>query len=55
MAISFREYPWYLQALVFFALALLIIGAGDCVPMFPVAAMRSTLQQHHTQETDLNQ
>ena len=25
MAISFREYPWYLQALVFFALALLII------------------------------
>jgi len=55
MAISFREYPWYLQALVFFALALLIIGAGEYVPMFPVAAMRSTLQQHHTQETDLNQ
>jgi Tfp pilus assembly protein PilO len=55
MAISFREYPWYLQALVFFALALLIIGAGEYVPMFPVAAMRSSLQQHHMQETDLNQ
>jgi Tfp pilus assembly protein PilO len=55
MAISFREYPWYLQALVFFALALLIIGAGEYVPMFPVAAMRSSLQQHNTQLTDLNQ
>src|SRR5579864_8538155 len=55
MAISFREYPWYLQALVFFALALLIIGAGEYVPMFPVAAMRSSLQQHHAQETELNQ
>jgi Tfp pilus assembly protein PilO len=55
MAISFREYPWYLQALVFFALALLIIGAGEYVPVFPVAAMRSSLQQHHAQETELNQ
>jgi Tfp pilus assembly protein PilO len=55
MAISFREYPWYLQALVFFALALLIIGAGEYVPMFPVAAMRNSLQEHVTQETDLNQ
>ena len=40
MAISFREYPWYLQALVFFALALVIIRAGEYVPMSPVAAMR---------------
>ena len=55
MAISFREYPWYLQALVFFALALLIIGTGEYVPMFPVAAMRNTLQEHHAQEADLNQ
>src|ERR1700693_2876255 len=54
MAISFREYPWYLQALVFFARALLSIGAGEYVPVFPVAAMRSSLQQHHMQETDLN-
>src|SRR5712672_290606 len=55
MAISFREYPWYLQALVFVALALLIIGAGEYVPVFPVAGMRSSLQQHHMEETDLNQ
>jgi type IV pilus assembly protein PilO len=55
MAISFREYPWYLQALVFFALALLIIGAGEYVPMSPVASMRNALEQHHTQDTDLIQ
>jgi Tfp pilus assembly protein PilO len=55
MAISFREYPWYLQALVFFTLALLIIGAGEYVPMSPVASMRNGLQEHVTQDTDLNQ
>jgi type IV pilus assembly protein PilO len=54
MPISFREYPWYLQALVFFALALVIIGAGEYVPMSPVAAMRNTLQEHHTKDSDLN-
>ena len=43
MAISFREYPWYLQALVFIALALIIIGAGEYLPVSPVAAMRSTV------------
>jgi type IV pilus assembly protein PilO len=55
MAISFREYPWYLQALVFFALALLIIGAGEYVPVSPVATMRNGLQDHVTQDTELNQ
>jgi type IV pilus assembly protein PilO len=54
MAISFREYPWYLQALVFFALALVIIGAGEYVPISPVASMRNTLQDHHTKDSDLN-
>ena len=54
MAISFREYPWYLQALVFFALALVIIGAGEYVPIFPVASMRTTLQQNHDKDSDLN-
>jgi type IV pilus assembly protein PilO len=55
MAISFREYPWYLQALVFFALALIIIGAGEYVPMSPVASMRNALEEHHAQDTDLIQ
>ena len=52
MAISFREYPWYLQALIFFALALVIIGAGEYVPISPVASMRNTLEQHHKTDSD---
>jgi len=54
MAISFREYPWYLQALVFFALALVIIGAGEYLPVSPVADLRSTLETNHTKDSDLN-
>jgi type IV pilus assembly protein PilO len=54
MAISFREYPWYLQALIFFALALVIFGAGEYIPMSPVAAMRNTLDENHTKDSDLN-
>jgi Tfp pilus assembly protein PilO len=54
MAISFREYPWYLQALIFFALALVIFGAGEYLPMLPVAAMRITLDENHTKDSDLN-
>ena len=54
MAISFREYPWYLQALIFFALALVIFGAGEYVPVLPVAAMRDTLTANHAKESDLN-
>ena len=54
MAISFREYPWYLQALIFFALALVIFGAGEYLPMSPVAAIRNTLDENHTKDSDLN-
>ncbi|MGH9679092.1 MAG: type 4a pilus biogenesis protein PilO, partial [Candidatus Acidiferrales bacterium] len=53
MAISFREYPWYLQALVFFALALVIIGAGEYLPISPVANLRSTVDLNHNRESDL--
>ena len=52
--ISFREYPWFIQALIFVALALLIIVAGAYVPVFPVAAMRNTLQDNHQRDADLN-
>ena len=55
MAISFREYPWFIQALVFCLLAVLIFVAGEYVPISPVASMRNSLQQHHTQDSDLNQ
>src|ERR1700688_150757 len=54
MAISFREYPWYLQALIFFALALVIFGFGEYLPMSPVSAMRITLDENHTKDADLN-
>jgi type IV pilus assembly protein PilO len=54
MAISFREYPWYLQALIFFALALVIFGVGEYLPMLPVAAMRTTLEANHAKDSDLN-
>jgi type IV pilus assembly protein PilO len=54
MAISFREYPWYLQALVFFALALVIIGVGEYVPVSPVADLRSSLEANHKKDSDLN-
>jgi hypothetical protein len=54
MAISFREYPWYLQALIFFALALVIFGAGEYLPMSPVAGMRTTLDDNHRKDSDLN-
>jgi len=54
MAISFREYPWYLQALIFFALALIIFGAGEYLPMSPVSSIRTTLDENHTKDSDLN-
>jgi Tfp pilus assembly protein PilO len=54
MPISFREYPWYLQALVFFALALVLIGAGEYVPLSPVATIRNTVAENHTKDSDLN-
>jgi Tfp pilus assembly protein PilO len=54
MPISFREYPWYLQALVFFALALVLIGAGEYVPLSPVATIRNTVADNHTKDSDLN-
>ncbi|HWX37663.1 MAG TPA: type 4a pilus biogenesis protein PilO [Candidatus Sulfotelmatobacter sp.] len=54
MAISFREYPWFVQALIFFLLALVIFGLGEYLPMSPVAAMRTTLDDNHTKDSDLN-
>ena len=54
MAISFREYPWYLQALIMFALALVIFGAGEYVPLSPVANMRTTLDDNNTKDANLN-
>ena len=54
MASSFREYPWYMQALIFFALALVIFGLGEYLPLSPVSNMRSTLDANHTKDSALN-
>src|SRR5690348_1733592 len=55
MAISFKEYPWYIQALVFVALAILLIAAGLYVPGLPISTARAELQVLHDQDTKLNQ
>jgi type IV pilus assembly protein PilO len=54
MAISFREYPWYLQALVFVALALIIIGVGEYLPFSPVYNERTQLAANQSKDSDLN-
>jgi Tfp pilus assembly protein PilO len=53
MAISFREYPWYLQALAFFALALVLVGAGEYLPMSPVASVRNAAFDNQTKDKAL--
>jgi len=55
MAISFKEAPWYIQALVFVALAIVLLAAGEYTPGLPVAQARNELQQLRDQESRLNQ
>jgi len=55
MAISFKEAPWYIQALVFVALAIVLLAAGEYTPGLPVARARTQLEQLRGQETRLNQ
>ncbi|HLJ79213.1 MAG TPA: hypothetical protein VKT75_17470, partial [Acidobacteriaceae bacterium] len=54
-SISFKEFPWYIQALVFVALAILLIAAGLYVPGLPVSTARADLDVLHDQDTKLNQ
>lgn len=55
MAISFREFPWFIQALLFVALAVLLIGVGEFLPYSPVQQVRSNLERLNTDYTKLNQ
>src|ERR1700686_522611 len=55
MAISFKESPWYIQALIFVALAILLLAAGKYVPGSPVTSARNQLQSLHEQDPALNQ
>jgi len=55
MAISFREFPWYIQALLFVALSVLIIGAGEFVPYSPVQQVRTDLENAKKEHDALKQ
>lgn len=54
MAISFKEFPWYIQALVFLALAILIVLAGEFTPYSPVQQTRNNLAQAYAEYSKLN-
>jgi type IV pilus assembly protein PilO len=55
MAIAFREFPWYIQALLFVALAVLIIALGEFLPLSPVYQTRSNLDKLNADYAKLNQ
>jgi type IV pilus assembly protein PilO len=55
MTISFKEAPWYIQALVFVALAIVLLAAGEYTPGLPIAQARAELQQLRDQDARLNQ
>lgn len=55
MGVSFREFPWYIQALLFVALAVLIIGIGEFVPVSPVQQVRSHLEKLNRESQQLTQ
>ena len=55
MNISFKESPWYIQALIFVALAIVLLAAGEYTPGLPVAQARADLQNLHDQQSKLNQ
>lgn len=49
MATGFRDWPWFLQALVYVCLALVIVLAGFYVPGSPVASVRTDLEAAQAQ------
>jgi Tfp pilus assembly protein PilO len=55
MAISFREMPWYLQALVYATMAAVIIGLGEWVPISPVQSERNQLATLNTERQTLSE
>jgi len=44
MATSFREWPWFLQALFYVGLTIVLVLAGLFVPGLPLSSVRSDLQ-----------
>jgi type IV pilus assembly protein PilO len=49
MATPFKEWPWPIQALIYLAVAFLIVLLGYWVPFSPVAQVRSELETAKTQ------
>jgi type IV pilus assembly protein PilO len=52
---SFRDWPWPLQAVVYVALAFVIVAAGFYVPGSPIAGVRSDLQSAQAELKPLEQ
>src|SRR6266853_1103734 len=52
---SFKEAPWFIQAVAFVGLALVLLIVGEYVPGLPVATARTDLQALHEQDSKLNQ
>jgi type IV pilus assembly protein PilO len=52
---SFKEAPWFVQAVVFVGLAVVLLLAGEYVPGLPVANARTDLQTLHDQDNKLNE
>ncbi len=55
MAIAFREFPWYIQALFFAALAVVLVLAGEFIPYSPVQQARVNYQQVNLEYEKLSQ
>lgn len=55
MALSFKDAPWYIQALLLVALFVIVLVAGEYVPGLPVASARVELQALKDQDTKVNQ
>lgn len=54
MPSSFREWPWPLQALLFFGVAVVLTGAGLYIPGLPWTSMRDQLEAAQAEYKPLN-
>lgn len=55
MAISFREFPWYIHVLIYVALAVVLVLAGEFLPLSPVQQTRANLDRLNQEHQKLTQ
>src|SRR5437660_11928383 len=55
MAISFREFPWYIHVLIYVALAVVLVLAGEFLPFSPVQQTRANLDRLNHEHQKLTQ